>query len=404
MILFLQPGIMIKITNIIANSDYKNNGSPNQFQTPNQKNIEKLEFRKKIVKFFIKNGLENTIESLNLNDIKISRATLFRWVKSYKNVSESAGFISFNQGLAPKSTKPLNFRKSKILPIYTQFIKEFRKKRFGIGKEKLSSIINKARLNVHYSKELEAEYGFSLFNLPVISPSSIGRVLKSLKFQRSIPRNAKEYNKNKEIYLDGGSGTVKQRKQIDRSKLYSVKKLRRNDYKPESVGDLIQLDAITIQYKSGKKVYFISGIDLVSRIAYNKFYSVLNSKTTADFIQKFEIKLSKYTGGSIKVKRVQNDNGQENHKHFIETLNSKSIIQFWNYPRSPKMNAFVEKFNHTVQNECIEWYLYLIRRGEIKEFNEKLEEWNDFYNQKRPHKSLQYYSPVEYYNYRISER
>ncbi len=34
---------------------------------------------------------------------------------------------------------------------------------------------------------------------------------------------------------------------------------------------------------------------------------------------------------------------------------------------------------------------------DAKLFNEKLQEWEDFYNHNRPHQSLDYLTPYEYY-------
>jgi transposase InsO family protein len=145
-----------------------------------------------------------------------------------------------------------------------------------------------------------------------------------------------------------------------------------------------------------RKLYFVCGIDTVSRLAYNYSYSTLNSASTTDFIQRFQLYLSKITGQKAVIKNIQTDNGQENHRHFIKHLESKGITQFFNSPRSPKMNAFIEKYNHTMQCECVEYHTYLLRQGNQAQFNHNLEEWNNWYNHQRPHTSLQYLSPMQY--------
>jgi transposase InsO family protein len=152
-----------------------------------------------------------------------------------------------------------------------------------------------------------------------------------------------------------------------------------------------------------KKIYFVCGIDLVSRLAYSRCYTNLSSSSTTDFIQRFELKLTQLTKRPTAIKKVQTDNGQENHKHFITHLNKHNIEQFWNYPRSPKMNAFIEKYNHTVQAEYIEYNTYLLRQGNIEQFNQNLEEWNNWYNHQRPHSSLQYLSPLQYFNQQLQK-
>lgn len=173
---------------------------------------------------------------------------------------------------SPKSTRPSKFKSSSIPPVFIEFIKVYRKKRFGVGKEKLAKIIEMSCKDLSYSMEIKAEYGLNLYGLQPISSSTIGRILSSLKKNRSKPRNAKEWNKYKQVYLDGGTCIFKYRQPIDRSKLYGVKKNRKpKGYKPTQVGDLIQLDAVTIQVSimsivRTKKFYFVFGIDLVSRL------------------------------------------------------------------------------------------------------------------------------------------
>jgi transposase InsO family protein len=244
---------------------------------------------------------------------------------------------------------------------------------------------------------------------------------------KSKPRHD---NAQKEVYLDGGTGTVKIRKPINRSNLQGKPKNRKpKDYKPVEVGEQIQLDAVTVQTTipqickltgkstgtlKRKNIYFICGIDLVSRLAFCRQYDRLNSKSTTDFIKRFEeyltiqtsqvtnkLNYSKDHSHQIKIQKVQTDNGQENHKHFHQYLTTNNIEHFWNYPRSPKMNAFIEKFNHTVQAECIEWHLHHLRHNQQGEFTRKLGDFLTYYNNQRPHQSLQYMSPMQFYRQQL---
>jgi transposase InsO family protein len=369
------------------------------------------EDRMKILKYSSKYGIPLAIEAVAFSGKSINRATIYRWRKSFSAVCQSQGFVSEYMALNPKSTRPKKLKSSELPSVFIEFIKLYRKKRFGVGKEKLAKIINTACTDLSYSIEIKAEYGLLLYGLKPVSTSTIGRILTSLKKSRSIHRNAKEYNKYKQVYLNGGTGELKYRKPIDRSKLYGVKKNRKpKDYKPAEVGDLVQMDAVTIQVPimdndtgvvTTKKLYFVCGIDLVSRLAYSRCYTNLSSSSTTDFIQRFGLKLTQLTKQPTSIKKVQTDNGQENLKHFFKHLQKQGIIQYFNYPRSPKMNAFIEKYNHTVQVECIEYNLYLLRQGNLSQFNLNLEEWNNWYNHQRPHTSLQYLSPMQYFNQQL---
>ncbi|MDD4558660.1 MAG: integrase core domain-containing protein, partial [bacterium] len=57
----------------------------------------------------------------------------------------------------------------------------------------------------------------------------------------------------------------------------------------------------------------------------------------------------------FEVKSVQTDNGAEFHKHFRKSLESKGIEHYFNYPRSPKSNCYVERFNRTIQEQYVNW-------------------------------------------------
>jgi transposase InsO family protein len=105
----------------------------------------------------------------------------------------------------------------------------------------------------------------------------------------------------------------------------------------------------TIGITTTKKLFFVCEIDIKSRLAYSYSYNNLNSTSTTGFIQRFQLKLTQLTKQKITIKNIQTDNGQENLKHFFSHLQKQGITQFFNYPRSPKMNAFIEKYNHTVQ-------------------------------------------------------
>jgi Integrase core domain len=372
-----------------------------------------------VLEFYDKYGLNPALDFVRCQGVDISQATLYRWLGVRNKAKSSCGEISVSQSLTPKSTKPKTYRSSSYPSFYIQFIKLVRKKRFGIGKEKLAKMIELARTDIVYAVELSLEYSgnsrdMNLYNLPPISPSTIGRIISSLKIQRAIPRNAKEYNKQKLVYLHGGTGMVKCRKLRNNSLLYGKKKKRRPEgYKASKVGEQVQLDAVTIQTQvlntelgttTTKKIFFICAIDVVSRISYSERYDTLNSKATADFLDKFKVVLALHTNQQkeqIKIKVIQTDNGQENHKHFITKLEQEGITQWWNYPRSPKMNAFIEKYNHTVQAECLEYNLYLLRQGNYEEFDKRHQEWNTWYNSRRPHTSLQYLSPVQYFNQQL---
>jgi len=65
----------------------------------------------------------------------------------------------------------------------------------------------------------------------------------------------------------------------------------------------------------------------------------------------------------FKIKRVQTDNGGEFEKFFRRYLEKSNITQFFNYPRRPQSNAYVERFNRTVKEQFVEFYLNNFVKG-----------------------------------------
>ena len=71
---------------------------------------------------------------------------------------------------------------------------------------------------------------------------------------------------------------------------------------------------------------------------------------------------------------------------------TERINHLWSKPRSPKTNGYVERFNWTIQDEFINYEIDSVTYNP-KLFDKKLRNWLIFYNNKRPHQSLEYKTP-----------
>jgi len=90
---------------------------------------------------------------------------------------------------------------------------------------------------------------------------------------------------------------------------------------------------------------------------------------------------------------LRSDNGPE----FVATrvrdwLAAKQIGTLYIKPGSPWQNARGESFNGRLRDEClnVEWFTNL------REAKVIIESWRQHYNEKRPHSSLKYQTPVEF--------
>jgi len=335
----------------------------------------------KVIQYSLKHGIEVTLEAIALDsNRKISKRTLIRWRNKWKQ-SETLGYGTGNlYDLKNQSTKPFKVRESKVNTQILQFIQSTRLQYPTLGKDKLKILVDQFCLEQQKSKQTQEQTQ----TLKSISVSTIGRILTTFKKQRIIPNWTTK--QSKKVGLRSG-------KLVELKIRAKVVKTRRKDYTPNNPGDLVQIDCITYLIK-GIRRYLICGVDLSSRFSFSYGYDKLSSTTAKDFCIKFQ-KVFPY-----QLKHVQTDNGQEFHLHFRDYLKTQNIIQFWNYPKSPKMNAYVERFNRTIQEEYTNYKQWDLKDN-LQEFNKGLIDWLIFYNFKRPHLGLKketghFISPMQY--------
>jgi transposase InsO family protein len=207
-----------------------------------------------------------------------------------------------------------------------------------------------------------------------ISVSTIGRIIKALKEEGRIENRCK-------LSINERSGKIKELKKTVKHKE------RSNGFKPKEPWDLVQIDSIHLNVE-GTKRYFITAIDVFGRQTCVKEYKRLNSKNAKDFIIKVQ---EQYP---FKIRRIQTDNGLEFYKDFDEYIKRRKITHYWNYPRSPKSNAYIERFNRTLREQFIDTY-----EGDLTDIKTVEKDLNDYlfwYNHKRVHQGLNFKTPFNF--------
>lgn len=300
--------------------------------------------RLKILKFYQVYGEVATKEAFG-----VDRKIIYIWKRRFKR---SLGNIS---SLVPYSTAPKRVRSIQISPEVLSFIKSLRESYPGLGKRKIKPILDDF---------CEAK------NLPIYSEAKIGRIIKFYKLS---------YQKTGRVYHDPSSGFAKNKAKI--------RKLRvRYSPKPTDFG-YIQMDTV-VRLVDGIKYYFYDAIDTKGKFALSLPYKNLNSINTVDFMKKLTFV------APFKIKTVQTDNGLEFLGAFEAYLERIGIKHLFTYPRCPKINGVVERFNRSLQEEFINQNLYLIHNPQ--EFSLKLSDYLLFYNQQRVHQALNYMTPLQY--------
>jgi transposase InsO family protein len=309
---------------------------------------EEVKRKVEAIGFYKRYSLSATVEAY-----KISRSTLYRRQKAYKEYGEI--------GLVEGSRAPLRKRGSKISSEVKEFVLRYR--------------IKYGRIHGNEIKKHLDEY-CSEAGIETVSNTSIGRIIRELK-EKGMLDSGVRYR------LNGRSGkmsVVKANRNKEKNRLSK-------GYVAKAAGDIVQVDSVHC-FKEGIKKYILTACDVRSRFCFSYEYDRLNSINGKDFMEKL-IRVSPY-----KIEKVQTDNGLEFEGYFDAYLRDKNIKHFYNYPRSPKSNAYVERFNRTLREQFIDRY-----EGDIKDTsqtNKKLIDYLLWYNGERGHQSLNYNTPLNF--------
>lgn len=112
-------------------------------------------------------------------------------------------------------------------------------------------------------------------------------------------------------------------------------------------GDLVQTDTVHLYDPRTKgRTYLYTLVDVFSRWSYVEHHAVLSQQLAAAVIRRGQA----YAG--FRFTMVQADNGPEYGRHFEELLQTDGIAVRHSRVRRPNDNAFVERFNRTIQEEC----------------------------------------------------
>ena len=298
---------------------------------------EKAQKRCRILAFWEKHGNEAAREAFG-----ISRRTLFRWQKSLR---KQGGKL---EGLNPVSTAPKKRRKRVVSDGITERIIALRGEHPRLGKDKVRALL--------------ADEGYRG------SVSTVGRILQDLKKQKKLPVPTR-------YSFYAKTGTLIERKARKRKK-----KLRRpRGYR------VLEVDTI-VRFIDGVKRYVLTGVDTEKRVAFAACYTNHGSLSASDFLRRAHEVLPDCPNA------LQTDNGSEFALHFARAAQELGLTHFHTYPRTPKMNAHVERFNRTLDEEFLR-YNRALMRDNVRVLNERLVDWLLWYNGERPHHALGQVSP-----------
>lgn len=311
---------------------------------------ESIERRLEVIKFFDEFGTGATTKAFHKG-----RSTIYLWKQKLKRAD---GKLS---ALAPGDKTPIHKRKRLVHPFIESFIVDYRTSHPGTDKTTIAPSLTKA---------------CQIAGVKPVSESTIGRIIRDLKARGRIPKWGK-------VSLNGRSGKL-----LVRERKPARKKTRRKGFVPQQPGDLVQMDTVSI-FTAGLKRYIFTGIDVRTRFAFAYTYKSNSSANGRDFLRKFtEV-------APFVARRIQTDNGGEFEKHFAQYCQESGFIHFFNYPKHPQSNGYLERFNRTIQEQFVNWHIDEL--DEVEAFNQKLMEYLIWYNTEKPHRGIGNLPPLRYY-------
>ena len=274
----------------------------------------------------------------------ISKTAFYKWLSVFDETNLRA--------LEESSRAPVSRRTSRGEPVVERRILHLRKLHPEYGKMKLQALYR-----FHYQQW--------------ISSWQCQLVIEKYKLQRRADKSSRPFKKQ----------SISKRR---------IQQLKRQ----EKPGFLIAFDSIELNWL-GRRVYIVTAIDTVSKIAWARAYSSHSSATAKDVFQRLYVLVFGNIANALQ------DNGSEFEKYFQQLLTSMDIPQYFSRVKTPKDNPVCERFNRTVKSE-------FLRMGnmtaDLQELNRRLTQWLIKYNFYRPHQTLGYQTPIAFYTQYLQQQ
>lgn len=152
-------------------------------------------------------------------------------------------------------------------------------------------------------------------------------------------------------------------------------------------GELLETDTIHhVDPDSGRRLYYYTVIDLFTRMTHVTLAPKLSPGLAAQAV------LEAQASWDIPISMVQTDNGPEYQRYFEQTLRGHGITTRHTRLHRPNDNAHIERFNRTIQTECIGHFWR--RSVPLRHQRDTLTVYLDYYNTKRVHLGIQMQVPA----------
>lgn len=157
---------------------------------------------------------------------------------------------------------------------------------------------------------------------------------------------------------------------------------------PTRPGELVQTDTIHhVDPKTGRRLYYYTVIDLFTRMTHVTLVPKLRQGLAAQAV------LGAQKQWGFPIAMVQADNGPEYSRYFEQQMRRVGIITRHSRLHRPNDNAHIERFNRTIQTECIGYYWD--RNVSLPSQQGRLTAYLEYYNNQRVHLGIQLLTPMQ---------
>lgn len=152
-------------------------------------------------------------------------------------------------------------------------------------------------------------------------------------------------------------------------------------------GDLIQIDTVHLLppwHKEQVRFYVYALVDVATRWAFAKVSLRINTHKSLNFVKEA-------VGSSpFAFQMLQSDHGSEFSSWFTEQVGTLGLAHRHSRVRKPSDNGYVERFNRTLQEECLKDIPQTFRA-----YQRAIPEYLHYYNNERLHLGLQLTTPFK---------
>ncbi len=153
----------------------------------------------------------------------------------------------------------------------------------------------------------------------------------------------------------------------------------------QNPGDLVQIDTIHFVTYEGLRFYVYTLLDVASRWTYARVSLRINTHNSLKFVKEAQKK------AEFKFKMLQSDHGSEFSAWFTEHVRKLEMNHRHSRVRQANDNGHLERFNRTLQEECLNQVIPMSPEG----YQRTIKRYLPYYNNERLHLGIKLLTPMQ---------